>query len=91
MKSAPVITLSTRNERLGDVVAGAKYHARRVLRAKIVLMAAECKTNETIAAIEYLKPTVDVGVGASRCCAWRDRKGCSSSWSHTAVSARPWT
>jgi len=60
MKSAPVITLSDLERKaLERWSRGRSTQARRVLRAKIVLMAAEGKTNETIAAeLETSKPTV---------------------------------
>lgn len=60
MKSAPVITLSDSERRtLESWSRGRSTQARRVLRAKIVLMAAEGKTNQTIAAeLNTSKPTV---------------------------------
>jgi len=60
MKSAPVITLSDSERRsLESWSRGRSTQARRVLRAKIVLMAAEGKTNQAIAAeLRTSKPTV---------------------------------
>jgi len=60
MKSAPVITLSDSERRsLKSWSRGRSTQARRVLRAKIVLMAAEGKTNQAIAAeLRTSKPTV---------------------------------
>ncbi len=60
MKSAPVITLSDSERKILETWSrGRSTQARRVLRAKIVLMAAEGKTNETIAAeLNTSKPTV---------------------------------
>jgi transposase len=60
MKSAPAITLSdVERKTLETWSRGRSTQARRVLRAKIVLRAAEGKTNETIAAeLNTSKPTV---------------------------------
>jgi len=60
MKTAPVINLSDAERKtLATWSRGRSTQARRVLRAKIVLLAAEGKTNETIAAeLGTSKPTV---------------------------------
>jgi transposase/DNA-binding CsgD family transcriptional regulator len=60
MKSAPIIILSdSERKTLETWSRGRSTQARLVLRAKIVLMAAEGKTNETIAVeLSTSKPTV---------------------------------
>jgi transposase len=60
MKTAPVITLTdSERKTLESWSRGRRTQARQVLRARIVLLAAEGKTNETIAAeLATSKPTV---------------------------------
>jgi hypothetical protein len=60
MKTAPVINLSDMEQKMLEAWSrGGDIQARRVLRAKFVLLAVEGRTNETIATdLGTSKPTV---------------------------------
>ncbi len=86
MKSAPVITLSDSERKILETWSrGRSTQARRVLRAKIVLMRLKVRPTETnCRRVEYLEADRRTLASALRGVArGGDRKGCSSSWSHT--------
>ncbi len=85
MKTAPIIVLSDDERKtLATWSRGRSTPSRLVLRAKIVLAAAEGKTNEAIAAelahLEADRRTVAKPI--CRSANGRNRKGCIPTWTH---------